>query len=583
MEEKEGKSWKIKFRGDEIVLRDVGMKILGWVDKFKDIGDIVVQFDPVHAALPWAGFRFLLKLCLDKQETVDEILIGLEKTACIIDRCKIYELLYLNGVSPSSANLEKSMLRLYTAVLKFLAQAIKRSKGKCSRRTRLGGVRAASNATGRCQHDNVTPWTSSRQHTANTRRYQSPSKTSPNSDWSTHTVVGSKRTQILKWISTIAYTDHHARISEGRLKGTGDWLFKKEEYRAWRSSSASKLLLLHGIPGAGKTYIASTVVDSFLSNPAGEKLAYFYCNRAEEDRRNPESILNTLIQQLCQAESEKDRLLKPVIDIYQERESKGQTSSLLRLAESQELLVQLTDIYPQTTICIDALDEVESGTRMDLLQSLMHVIERSKNLVKIFATTRMDTDILLQFNMFPRIELQSDDNVNDIKQFVETKVQSSIAERKLLHGVVSSELKVEICDVLCKRSTGMFQLAALQITFLCEMATPNDVRRGLNTLPDTLTAAYDEIYTRLRDQKGSAPRLALRAFRWIQCSYEPLSSETLLDAITVEIGDAGDKDTITVDGLLKVCQNLLILDKRLNVFRFAHLSVDEYLETKLPK
>lgn len=43
-----------------MVIRDVAEKMLGWVDRIKAIGDIVVQFDPVHAALPWAGFRFLL-------------------------------------------------------------------------------------------------------------------------------------------------------------------------------------------------------------------------------------------------------------------------------------------------------------------------------------------------------------------------------------------------------------------------------------------------------------------------------------------------------------------------------------------
>ena len=57
-----GKNRKISFRGDEIVLKDIGMEILRWVDNFKQIGDIVVQYDPVHAALPWAGFRILLKV-----------------------------------------------------------------------------------------------------------------------------------------------------------------------------------------------------------------------------------------------------------------------------------------------------------------------------------------------------------------------------------------------------------------------------------------------------------------------------------------------------------------------------------------
>jgi hypothetical protein len=37
-------------------------KFLNWMDRFKEIGDIVVQFDPVHAALPWAAVRLLLKV-----------------------------------------------------------------------------------------------------------------------------------------------------------------------------------------------------------------------------------------------------------------------------------------------------------------------------------------------------------------------------------------------------------------------------------------------------------------------------------------------------------------------------------------
>ena len=55
---------------------------------------------------------------------MDAILVGLEKTAYLIDRCTVYELLYTNGGSAASRNLEKSILRLYTAILKFLAKAI---------------------------------------------------------------------------------------------------------------------------------------------------------------------------------------------------------------------------------------------------------------------------------------------------------------------------------------------------------------------------------------------------------------------------------------------------------------------------
>lgn len=49
--------------GQTVVLRDLFSKIVVWIDRFKDIGDVVVQYDPVHAALPWAGVRFLLQVC----------------------------------------------------------------------------------------------------------------------------------------------------------------------------------------------------------------------------------------------------------------------------------------------------------------------------------------------------------------------------------------------------------------------------------------------------------------------------------------------------------------------------------------
>jgi len=63
-----------------------------------------------------------------------------------------------------------------------------------------------------------------------------------------------------------------------------------------------------------------------------------------------------------------------------------------------------------------------------------------------------------------------------------------------------------------------------------------------------------------------------------------MAAETLLDAITVEVGDSGEFShdlTVRANDLLKACHNLLIWDKTLNVFRLAPLTVDEYLETKL--
>ena len=57
------KRWTIKKRkGGTLILRDVFEKIAVWAQKFREIGDIAVQYDPVHAALPWAGVRLLLQV-----------------------------------------------------------------------------------------------------------------------------------------------------------------------------------------------------------------------------------------------------------------------------------------------------------------------------------------------------------------------------------------------------------------------------------------------------------------------------------------------------------------------------------------
>lgn len=45
-----------------IVLRDIFTKVAVWINKFMTVGDIAVQYDPGHAALPWALIRFLLKV-----------------------------------------------------------------------------------------------------------------------------------------------------------------------------------------------------------------------------------------------------------------------------------------------------------------------------------------------------------------------------------------------------------------------------------------------------------------------------------------------------------------------------------------
>ena len=60
----EAKRWRFDFNGRQIIPRDIFQKILFAMEKFKQVGDLAVNVDPIHASLPWAGVRFLLEVCL---------------------------------------------------------------------------------------------------------------------------------------------------------------------------------------------------------------------------------------------------------------------------------------------------------------------------------------------------------------------------------------------------------------------------------------------------------------------------------------------------------------------------------------
>ena len=56
------KKWTFTFGGRFITLKDEAEKIVRWLDRFKAVGDIASNVDPVHVGLPWAGIRLLLEV-----------------------------------------------------------------------------------------------------------------------------------------------------------------------------------------------------------------------------------------------------------------------------------------------------------------------------------------------------------------------------------------------------------------------------------------------------------------------------------------------------------------------------------------
>ena len=112
--------------GETVILRDLFSKIVAWINRFKEIGDILVQYEPSHAALPWAGVRFLLQMAVGDINKFNFVVEGAEKIAYTISRFAIFERIYLHHATPvidSAKALEEGLVRLYASIFVYLARS----------------------------------------------------------------------------------------------------------------------------------------------------------------------------------------------------------------------------------------------------------------------------------------------------------------------------------------------------------------------------------------------------------------------------------------------------------------------------
>lgn len=177
-----------------------------------------------------------------------------------------------------------------------------------------------------------------------------------------------------------------------------------------------------------------------------QPVVYFYCNRNDPQRRDPTTILQAIVKQVSLA---LPGLPKLVVTEYDKRVKDGFASGSLGFQECYTLLVSLLDIFPQTTIIIDALDECDLVGRSRLLEVLTTIAQSSAN-VEIFISSRDDKDIKLKLNSLPNHYITAQDNKGDIKRFIDREIRKSITNHQL-----SDPLRNRIQCALQKKANGM--------------------------------------------------------------------------------------------------------------------------------
>jgi hypothetical protein len=121
----------------------------------------------------------------------------------------------------------------------------------------------------------------------------------------------------------------------------------------------------------------------------------------------------------------------------------------------------------------------------------------------------------------------------------------------------------------------------MQLQYLCSFPLDADIKENLGRSPPKIHDLYAQVYDILSTKAGKLEAALFKnALCWLFCAQRRLSTEAFLATISIIPEGEGHIGQISENLVLDVCNNFIVLDPYLGTFRFAHLSVKEFLEQR---
>ncbi|KAI5459109.1 vegetative incompatibility protein het-e-1 [Mariannaea sp. PMI_226] len=232
------------------------------------------------------------------------------------------------------------------------------------------------------------------------------------------TLTDAQRQDLIQWVERTNPSSIHNAVFRKHERHTSAWLLQSSEWLTWLDNTEpARFLWIHGIPGSGKTVMASFIIENIRQLcDSDDELghAYYYCHYShDQDEAIP--FLRWIIGKLC-------RQAKWVPPRLQSLHEDGSDPSIPQL---EDVLGDLAEKFNTIYLVIDGVDE--SNPRDDLLAVVVTIAvdKRFKN-IRILATSRVYFDIERMFSGISTAISMSNPLVDkDIREFVRAKLSSN--------------------------------------------------------------------------------------------------------------------------------------------------------------
>jgi Cdc6-like AAA superfamily ATPase len=244
-----------------------------------------------------------------------------------------------------------------------------------------------------------------------------------------------ERERITNWISATECADVLEKHLSDKQDGTGVWLLKSIKFHKWMMKK-NNVLYCPGIPGAGKTMMASIIIDHLqeIFEDKNVGIAYVFCHHQRESSLY--SIFASILKQLVQS---LPTIPEQLHKLYRCRHRRNK----LR-ADDQEMfnmLLFICKMHAMVYIVIDGLDECSNSARNreDVILQLLRLQHEGK--INLLVTSTEIPEITGLFQSFPSVEILA--SHSDITRYVigrRRKLASWVDRDSDLQTLIVSEI-----------------------------------------------------------------------------------------------------------------------------------------------